>query len=261
MHGVVRSISKFLLLAAVPFAFAACTPAKAKRAGDLRKFELKHGLWQEFAWIPPGDFMMGSPVSEIVHPDEAQVKVTISHGFWMARNEMTRDQWKFLTGKDPGEFEIMRGRALENVSWDDSVEWISKLPPPEKGWHYDLPTEAQWEYACRARSEAAVELNKTAWWHENSAGQTHLVSQKAPNPWGLFDMQGNVAEWCKDTYKDRLPGGKDPLVTDPNPRAFRVLRGGSWDSTDACRPACRNKETPALRLNRVGFRLVIVQDA
>lgn len=243
--------------------FSSCSRPDKKRAGEVRGIELKKGVVQAFVWVPPGEFLMGSqPSDSLRNEDEGPVKVRISKGFWMAKTEMTRDQWRALAGEDPGEFSFIRDRALEGVSWNDCVKLITSLPAPEKGWRFDLPTEAQWEYACRATANGASDLNEMAWWAGNSKGEPHPVGKKLPNLLGLYDMQGNVAEWCKDAYTGRLTGGKDPLAESGggNQKAFRVIRGGSWDSQDACRPLSRNYDSPDLRINRVGLRLVVVRD-
>ena len=240
------------------------TPSKkGQRAGEVRSFCLAPGINARFAWIPHGRFVMGSsreaPQSG---SDESPVEVVISRGFWLATTEMTREHWLALAGYNPSEFESMPLRPVEKVSWNDCQKLLRRLSRPMPGWRFDLPTEAQWEYACRANGTAAFRDIPTdqAWCQPNAGGQTHPVGQLAANPWGLCDMLGNVAEWCRDAYQPQLPGGKNPCVNDASPRARRVIRGGSWSSVGACRPTARNFDSPDLRINRVGLRLVICPD-
>ena len=161
---------------------------------------------------------------------------------------------------------------VESVSWEDAVEFCrvfteqerkaGRLPP---GWEYHLPTEAQWEYACRAGTQTAysfgdedLRLGDFAWHSGNSAERTHEVGQKLPNAWGLHDVHGNVWEWCRDAYQETLVGGTDPEFAQQ--ATYRVHRGGSWDfSAVLCRLAYRNGYAPGVRRVDLGFRLALVQ--
>jgi formylglycine-generating enzyme required for sulfatase activity len=172
--------------------------------------------------------MMGSRESEgwgYERGGETLHKVTLTSGFWLARTPVTQLQWKSVMGNNPAEF---KGDELpvESVSWEDCMEFCQKAG-------LQLPTEAQWEYACRAGGSGPYagtgRLEDMGWFKDNSDTTTHPVGKKRPNAWGLFDMCGNVAEWCMDTWEFDL--GKIP-VTDPvknSSKDSRVLRGGSWD--------------------------------
>ncbi|MEO2033591.1 MAG: formylglycine-generating enzyme family protein, partial [Planctomycetaceae bacterium] len=158
---------------------------------------------------------------------------------------------------------------VEQVSWDDAVEFCRKLSSraEEKsaGWVYRLPTEAEWEYACRAGTTTAYsfgdsefELGEYAWFRENSNGTTHPVGEKRPNGWGLYDMHGNVWEWCQDWYAD-YPSGALRHPMGPSTGSYRVFRGGSWNfPARYCRSAFRFLHTPVNRYNFLGFRLVLI---
>ena len=213
---------------------------------------------------------MGSPADEEGRYDndrhnEQQVEVTLSHHFWLAKTAVTQSQWQEVMGSNPSKF---RGVELpvENVSWEDAQAYIAKLNGkvglPE-GWKFALPTDAQWEYACRAGEKGPYSggaLDEVAWYDGNSGGRTHEVGQKKPNEWGLHDMHGNVFEWCADFFDvDRLMlmGGVDP--TGPISGDFRVVRGGScWLVASGCRAACRGSNSPGASCEILGFRPALV---
>ncbi len=236
----------------------------------------------KFAFCPPGSFTMGSPQSEKQRAeDEDQVQVRISKGFWMGRTEVTQRQWTALMSSNPSQF---TGDELpvEKVSWDEAQEFISKLNQnlaPPAGWVYALPTEAQWEYACRAGTENAYSFGDDAsqlYVHGNFADKnctvvnwgdkkqddgvadtTAKVGSYPANKWGLYDMHGNVWEWCADWKAVTLPGGTDPAGSLTG--TSRVNRGGSWASfVSFCRAAFRMDNESEYRNGAVGFRPVIV---
>lgn len=229
------------------------------------------GLGIEMVWIEPGTFGMGQYDSE-------RHQVTISQGFWLGKYEVTQGQWKALMDNNPSRFDEQGLHApVENVSWEDVQDFCKKLNERElkagrlpKGYAYRLPTEAQWEYACRAGTETFYSFGDSekllkyyAWYDGNSATgflfgrerHTHPVGQKLPNSWGLHDIHGNVWEWCEDWYGDypSMP------VTDPSgppSGSGRVLRGGSMDYFElSCRSAYRDWYPQSIRLNNIGFRL------
>ncbi len=218
-----------------------------------------------FAFCPAGSFLMGSPEGEEGRSDdENQVQVTLSKGFWMAKTEVTQAQWQAVMGSNPSNF---KGDDLpvENVSWDDVQEFIEKVNGSgvmPSGWKFAMPTEAQWEYACRAGEMGPYSgetIEQMAWYDddENSDNETHDVSTKKANTWGLHDMHGNVWEWCADWHDVTLPGGMDPTGTSSG--VYRVYRGGSWNNFAAgCRAASRRGYAPTARRHYLGFRPALV---
>jgi formylglycine-generating enzyme required for sulfatase activity len=224
----------------------------------------------ELGWIAPGTFIMGSPVNEPERnkAEGPQTEVTLTNGFWLGRTEVTQTQYEAVTGLNPSTFKSVGGDApVERVSWIDAMAFCRKLTERERtahrlpeGYAYTLPTEAQWEYAYRAGATAAypAEPHVSSWYDQNSGGTTHPVAKKRPNAWGLYDMAGNVVEWCFDWYGD-YPGGS---VTDPKgPRRgyYRMARGGSW-RTDARlgRAAARSGGSEGRLDYTIGFRVALV---
>jgi len=210
-----------------------------------------------FASIPAGTFIMGSPEDEYGRSrDEAQHKVTLTSPFEMMVTPVTQGLWRLVMGNNPSYF---KGPDLpvESVSWDEVQDFIAKLNQMLGTNNLRLPTEAEWEYACRAGTTGARyrELDKIAWYDDNSGGKTHPVGKKAPNAWGLYDMLGNVWEWCQDWY-GAYPFGS---VTDPTgflTGSIRVNRGGSWYyNARYVRAAIRGCDVPRARYGALGFRL------
>ena len=221
--------------------------------------------------IPAGTFMMGSPEGEESRRDnEQRHEVTITTPFYMQATEVTQGQWKTVMGTEPwtekGVKEVTNYAATW-ISWEEAVEFCKKLSQIE-GDKYRLPTEAEWEYACRAGTETAwsfgddnSKLNEYAW-HGGIAGErfAHQVGLKKPNSFGLYDMHGNVWEWCQDYYaKDYY--NQSPEIDPKGPQAGerRVIRGGSWGELDQSRSrsACRNNESSSRPQDNVGFRVVL----
>lgn len=225
----------------------------------------------DFVYIPPGVFLMGSPEEEPTRDrDETLHEVTLSRGFLMQATLVTQRQWRAVMGANPASFCKAGAECpVEGVSWWDCQEFIKKcnaLGP----YRYRLPTEAEWEYACRAGSSGAFaqediefaedgrapSLDRIAWYHDNSHGKTHPVAQKSPNAWGLYDMHGNLCEWCEDWYRQySAKPQQDPVATKSGSR--RVGRGGCWVSPAGnCRCASRFSWVPGYRSDFVGLRLV-----
>lgn len=217
--------------------------------------------------IPAGTFVMGSPSNEVDRgSDEGpQHQVTISRAFYMGIYEVTQAQWAAVMGTYPSKFGYVPANPVEQVSWEDCQKFITKLNTLGIG-TFRLPTEAEWEYACRAGSTTRFPwgddpgystLGQYAWYSANSNSTTHFVGQKKPNTWGLYDMHGNVWEWCSDWYAASYGIDK---VTDPKGPAtgsHRVIRGGCWSlSPQYCRPALRNDDAPSDAFSGLGFRLV-----
>lgn len=246
--------------------------------GKAIQVKLPGDVLMKFGYCPPGSFMMGSPASEQDRNDvEDQAQVRLSKGFWMGQTEVTQGQWAAVMGSNPSTF-TFQGDDLpvEMVRWKDAQAFITKLNqlvPLPGGWKYALPTEAQWEYACRAGTESVFSFGDVLNGREaNCDGnepygtstkgpyleKTAKVGSYAPNAWGLYDMHGNVYEWCEDAWdgSSKLPGGTDPLGT---VGSNRVYRGGCWiNSAPNCRAASRDGFTPAIRYNILGFRVAAV---
>jgi sulfatase modifying factor 1 len=237
------------------------------RAGEERD---DNGLEMKLVWCPPGEFTMGSPESEQGRGEyyEDQVQVSLTSGFWLGKHEVTQEVWKRVMGTTPWkeECEVKQGPRYPAtcISWDNAMEFALQLTDREReagrlpsGWTYTLPTEAQWEYACRAGTQTsysfgnkAARLREYAWWggqlDSGSVGRDrypHEVGLKKPNAWGLHDMHGNVWEWCRDWFTDELTGGQDPESHATG--KYRVHRGGSWYSDSVeCRSAHREWYSP-----------------
>ena len=270
-------------------------PKRIYRAVEVTKPEGVQPT-ENMVWIPAGRFTMGSPESERGHweGEGPQTRVTLTQSFWMSKHEVTQGDYAELMGNNPSWFNGDRteqggqdygtdlNRPVEWVSWDDAVAYCQKLTRLEQeagrlplAWEYRLPTEAEWEYACRAgtttrfsfgdalecsdRCESCGLLEQYMWWCANTEPEgTRRVGQKLPGPWGLYDMHGNVVEWCQDWASGTLPGGS---VTDPQGAesgSFRVVRGGDWaDKANLCRSARRSGDLPGFWGLYFGFRPVL----
>ena len=230
------------------------------RPPDL-SVDLAGGVKMDFVLIKPGSFMMGS---EKGRPDEKPVhEVRITKPFYMGVYEVTQAQWKALMGDNPAHF---KGDDLpvEQVSWEDCQRFVAKLKEKAgEGMACRLPTEAEWEYACRAGTKSEYcfgdeegGLGEYAWYAANSESKPHPVGQKKPNAWGLYDMHGNVWEWCQDWKGDYAAGAQsDPKG--PSLAGGRVLRGGSWFLLAGFLRSASRCCAPADRGSLVGFRLAV----
>ena len=256
-----------------------------KRAGERIVLTI-NGIDYAFRWCPPGTFTMGSPTSEKDRYDnETQHQVTLSRGFWMLETPVTQGMWESVMENNPSHFKGSKKLPVEQVSWDDCQGFIQKLNGlniASSGFKFSLPTESQWEYACRAGTwEYACRAGATTPYHFGSVlngdkancdgdypygtrtkgkylGETSEVGSYPANAWGLLDMHGNVWEWCLDWYGDYPSGTADDPVGLPR-GSYRVLRGGSWGSVaQSCRSAERNFNDPAERDRGFGFRLSLV---
>lgn len=220
----------------------------------------KNSIGMEFMEIPAGEFQMGSTQSE----DEKPVhKVKISEVFYLGKYEVTQAEWQAVMGNNPSSFKGDR-LPVESVSWNDCQEFLKKLNAKKDGYTYRLPSEVEWEYACRAGTtgDYAGNLDEMAWYASNSGDKTHPVGQKKPNAWGLHDMHGNVYEWCQDWYQGSYDGAPTNSIAweSGSDKQFRVLRGGSWfvDARD-CRSVHRGRLIPEYRDGNFGFRVVVVR--
>ena len=249
-HTGMRAIVVLAVLA-IPCLLAGCL-APLPREMTL---DVGNGVTMKLVLIPAGKFLMGEEGPQ-------KREVTISKPFYMGMTEVTQAQYEAVMGKNPSNF---KGGTypVETVSWNDATEFCKKLSEKTQQ-AVRLPTEAEWEYACRAGSktgfsfgDAESALGDYAWYHGNSGGTTHPVGQKKPNAWGLYDMHGNVWEWCADWYGDYAKGA----ATNPSGPAsgsFRVLRSGGWnDGLNNCRSALRGSYTPGDRDYYFGFRVVV----
>jgi formylglycine-generating enzyme required for sulfatase activity len=236
------------------------------------ELELAQGVIAHFRWIPPGRFLMGSSEDEFGRwKDEGpQHYVALSRGYWLADTPCTQAEWVGVMGTEQSHF---KGSDLpvEQVSWEDCQEYCKRIRLRHPGFEARLPTEAEWEYACRAGTTSAYNdgssctkpegndpaLEKLGWFNKNSEKKTHPVRQKEANRWGLYDMHGNVYEWCADWYGEYFVDEQvDP--TGPASGSVRVFRGGSWlDQAWLCRSAFRYGRHPGSRYRFLGFRLAL----
>jgi len=241
------------------------TKKNEPKDSELSKGVVSNYLGMKFVYISPGAFMMGSPPSEVGrYRDEKRHKVSITNGFYMQTTEVTQKQWKEVMGDNPSYFSSCGDDCpVESVSWADTQKFIKKLNKEEE--KYRLPSEAEWEYACRAGSDAKYtfgsdvrRLVEYAWYDNNSESRVHRVGEKKTNAWGLYDMHGNVWEWCADWYNDYSPSHlKDPLGVTKN--GLKVFRGGSWyDISKYVRSAVRSLNTVGSGYNIVGFRVLML---
>lgn len=233
-------------------------------------------------FIPPNTFTLGSPANEDERSSDEgpQTVVTLTHGFWISEFLVTQEDYLAVIGNNPSDFAGDLSRPVESVTWLDATNYcarrtqidlaVGRIPP---GSHYRLPTEAEWECTARAGTTTrfyygddpgATMLTNHAWYFLNSGATTQAVGQKAPNPWGLYDMEGNVWEWCQDWYGP-YPGGSesDPQGPASSPISEKVIRGGAWDAADSdCRSARRMSEgvSPFISDIVIGFRVVLAID-
>ena len=265
-----RSLSFFSVVLVLFHLLALLHPAKAQAPK-----EITNSIGMKLVLVPKGTFMMGSPESEQGrNENETQHEVTISKDYYLGVYEVTQAQYEKVMGKNLSLFQgaiVGNENAdlpVENVSWDEAVKFCKKLSdlPEEKktGRVYRLPTEAEWEYACRAGSKTAYSfddeeglLPEYGWFSRNSSRRTHTVGLLEPNAWGLHDMHGNVWEWCSDWYEE-YPKGAVSDPTGPKEGSNRVDRGGSWyNEAASCRSAYRYGSSPSSRIISHGFRVAL----
>ncbi len=256
-------------------------PSAPARASGARQTTITNAEGLTMALIPAGEFVMGDNDGD---EDEKPAHIVRLDAFYIDTHEVTQKAYASLMERNPSKFKDP-SKPVEQVDWYHAVLYCNQRSRKENlrpcydpktlvcdftASGYRLPTEAEWEYACRAGTQArysvgndAARLKTCAWFKENSNQTTHPVGQKSPNAWGLYDMHGNVAEWCDDTYDEDYYRQK--VVQNPRgpaPGERRVLRGGSWaSSAEACRSSARNSETPRLAdacfgSDTYGFRCV-----
>jgi formylglycine-generating enzyme required for sulfatase activity len=228
----------------------------------------EYGLWvkvevegvrQRLRWIPPGRFWMGASPDdrEAFAVESPRHEVHLTRGYWLFDTPCTQALWQAVMGTNPSHFKGGE-RPVERVSWEDCQGFIERLNGQLPGLSLSLPTEAQWEYACRAGTETAryaEELEAIAWYEANSGNETHSVKQLEPNAWGLYDMLGNVLEWCQDGKRNYTEAVKVDPVGPTDVGAVRVIRGGGWrDSAQGVRAAFRVWFPPGDANDNLGFR-------
>jgi formylglycine-generating enzyme required for sulfatase activity len=248
-------------LVAAAATLAAGSHSRSTSAAPARGDAIVNSLGMRMVLVPGGTFRMGSPAGEpLRQEEEVPRRVSLTRAFRIASTEVTLRQWLALMPSDAGS---PHGGELPatSLSWREAREFCAKLSQKE-GATYRLPTEAEWEYACRAgATEGPAErgaIEATAWYADNSDGTTHPVGQKGPNAWHLFDMLGNVAEWTSDAYGPypRAEEDKDPVG--PPTGTTKVVRGGSWRAfLPALRCAARTGAPESYQLPHVGLRVVL----
>jgi formylglycine-generating enzyme required for sulfatase activity len=265
-----------LILAAAPWCPAAAVTRPSTQPADQLALTLAKNVSMNLVLIPAGKFMMGSAADEKDRSnlEDPPHQVTISRPFYMAVTPITQAQWKAVTGKSPaaGPFvQLHDDNAMASISWVDATDFCRKLSV-KTGRTVRLPTEAQWEYACRAGTQTrfyfgddpdSADLPDHAWYDKNTSklGQQypHPVAQKKPNPWGLYDMHGNVNQWCADWLGPYPAATSLTDPTGPATGSFRVFRGGSFMTNPTlCRDAARNRNSPARRIIDNGLRVIVL---
>jgi len=262
-------LKKFKLFIILPFLL--CGSICSGNSPPKYKFvELEGGERIEFVYIPPGKLVMGSSENESGRQSDEgpQREVQITRGFYLGKFEVTQQQWTAVMGNNPSVFKTLpkpENLPVESVSWYECQEFIARLDSLFDG-NFRLPSEAEWEYACRAGTSSKyywgdfMTRNGTSdysWANSRSMAMPHPVGEKKPNNWGLYDMSGNVWEWCSDWYGSYLSEETiDPKG--PEMGTYKVFRGGSWyDFRDAHRSANRHKHAPDLKFTAIGLRLVL----
>ncbi|MDD5089898.1 MAG: formylglycine-generating enzyme family protein [Candidatus Wallbacteria bacterium] len=237
-------------------------PEFPRTAYTTNTITLPGGTAMEFIWVPPGSFQMGTTAA---FPDSPMHTVDITRGFWLGKFELTQEQWNAVMEYNPSHFQGPR-RPVEQVTWIDCQTLIARLNKLGTG-KFRLPTEAEWEYACRAGTTTEYywgdDMNHDfCWYTESSDSQTHDVGMKHPNDWGFFDMCGNVCEWVSDWY-DANYYKTSPLQDPTGPSQimkYKVFRGGGWHYFGHnCRSASRGYGTPAHVYSNFGLRILAEQ--
>ena len=260
-----RAVAHWSLILCIFLQPASSRTGYGQAAQSLPQDPITGTIWvnsigMKLVYCPAGECMMGSPPEELMRQEEeTQHSVRISSPFYLGTTEVTQKQWSSLMDINRS---LEKGEDLpvQNVSWKEALDFCRNLGIPEER-VYRLPSEAEWEYACRASSQdawwAGKDLADLAWYSENSEESSHAVGGKKPNPWGLFDLLGNVAEWCSDYY---APYPREALVDPRGPLVgkVRVIRGGSWRHfRPMLRPAARSSAPESYQYPHLGFRVTL----
>lgn len=281
MTSTVRWIARVLALLSLTIVFRAFSreplspPGQspvsnsASRATQVLTLDLGNTVTMTCVLVPAGSFRMGSPDDEKERSknEGPQHDVTLSKPFYMGAYKVTQEQYEQIMGQNPSTWKGDPQFPVEAVSWGNAVEFCKKVSA-RSGQHVRLPTEAEWEYACRAGTltrfffgDADTEFGDYAWYKANSAGGAvpiHPVGGKKPNPWGLYDLYGNLLERCLDYYADAYAGAKEEDPQGPQAGSFHVLRGGNYHTIPGrCRSASRFSEAIAPKCHTISFRVVV----
>jgi formylglycine-generating enzyme required for sulfatase activity len=271
MYKKLLSYAWLAVIVLIAYPYTLTAESDTITAGQIWK-EPATGM--EFVWVPAGCYEMGcGNWTSDCYRDEKPVHEVCVDGFWMGKTEVTQGQWKQIMGDNPAKFQKGDNYPLENAFWEEMEKFIIKLSTSSKGaYKFRFPTEAEWEYACRGGGKpvkyaGGSDLDQVAWYRGNSNRSTHAVATKAPNGLGLFDMNGNVHEWCADLYRGwayKKHKRNNPVFREEGGN-LKVYRGGSWNSKPKfARCAARSNDMaldfppnlPAHRMNDLGFRLV-----
>ncbi len=232
--------------------------AQADPAAGTTKTDSKTGM--KFVWIPKGCFTMSS--EEGYNNERMPHKVCFKKGFWMGKYEVTQSQYERIMGNNPSKFEGYM-HPVENVSWNEARDFVEEMSYVS-GHNVRLPSEAEWEYACKAGRNSKYcgpggRADRLGWYRDNSSDKTHTVGGKRPNAWGLYDMSGNVSEWVQDYYHENYRGAPtDGSAWQEGGMDTHVLRGGSWKyDLDSLRSTDRGWLMPSLHYATHGFRVVL----
>jgi sulfatase modifying factor 1 len=275
-----RPMKRFISLVAIVAALASdlsgsVVPDRKPPGEQAPPKNFTNSLGVKFVWIPPGTFLMGSPKGEAERGDnETLHKVTLSRGFYMGVHLVTQEHWQAVMGDNPSCFKGEKNLPVDSASWDDCQKFVKKLRDKDKN-PYRLPTEAEWEYSCRAGTTTPFHFGETISTDQANYNGNHIygngkkglsrqkttpVGSFPANAWGLYDTHGNLWEWCQDWLGD-YPENDVVDQQGPDAGQYRVLRGGSWHFIPGlCRSAFRYGNVPGFRLFNIGFRLCFCLD-
>jgi sulfatase modifying factor 1 len=231
---------------------------------------MTNGIISRFRWISSGSFRMGCSDGEKLgaETDELRHLVKLTRGYWLEECDCSQALWQAIMGSNQSYFNGEPQSPMDQVSWYDCQGFLRKLESLIPGLQARLPTEAEWEYACRAGTTDSFQgkkLDSVAWYSENSGSTTHPIMLKSPNAWGLFDMLGNVRQWCADWYGPYAVNEGVGEIENPTGVSIskrHVCRGGDWDkSASSCQSSSRSWALPNIHDNSIGFRICIADSS